>query len=295
MRVFFTGGAGKAGRHAIAHLTAQGHHVTNIDLAKLDHPGVKSLHVDLTDAGQVFNAMQAYADYSDLDSGEGMKTYDAVVHFAAIPAILFRPDNETYRINVMSTYNVIDAAVRLGIKKVIIASSETTYGVCFADGEVKPLYVPVDEEHPVVPPDSYAMSKVVNEITAKSFQLRSGIDIYALRINNVIEPHEYAQNFPAFMANPALRRRNIFAYIDARDLGHMVDCCLRTDGLGYQVFNVSNDDMSVNITSDEVIARFYQGVPVKRQMGPNETFYANDKAKKLVGFSPRHSWRDVLK
>ena len=295
MRVFFTGGAGKAGRHAIAHLTAQGHHVTNIDLAKLDHPGVKSLHVDLTDAGQVFNAMQAYADYSDLDSGEGMKTYDAVVHFAAIPAILFRPDNETYRINVMSTYNVIDAAVRLGIKKVIIASSETTYGVCFADGEVKPLYVPVDEEHPVVPPDSYAMSKVVNEITAKSFQLRSGIDIYALRINNVIEPHEYAQNFPAFMANPALRRRNIFAYIDARDLGHMVDCCLRTDGLGYQVFNVSNDDMSVNITSDEVIARFYQGVPVKRKMGPNETFYANDKAKKLVGFSPRHSWRDVLK
>jgi len=295
MRVFFTGGAGKAGRHAIAHLTAQGHHVTNIDLAKLDHPGVKSLHVDLTDAGQVFNAMQAYADYSDLDSGEGMKTYDAVVHFAAIPAILFRPDNETYRINVMSTYNVIDAGVRLGIKKVIIASSETTYGVCFADGEVKPLYVPVDEEHPVVPPDSYAMSKVVNEITAKSFQLRSGIDIYALRINNVIEPHEYAQNFPAFMANPALRRRNIFAYIDARDLGHMVDCCLRTDGLGYQVFNVSNDDMSVNITSDEVIARFYQGVPVKRKMGPNETFYANDKAKKLVGFSPRHSWRDVLK
>lgn len=294
MRVFFTGGAGKAGRHAIAHLVAQGHEVTNIDLAKLDVPGVKSLHVELTDAGQVFNAMQAYADYSDLDRDEGMKTYDAVVHFAAIPAILFRPDNETFRINVMSTYNVIDAAVRLGIRKVIIASSETTYGVCFADGEVKPLYIPVDEEHPVVPPDSYAMSKVVNEITAKSFQRRSGIDIYALRINNVIEPHEYEQNFPAYMANPELRRRNIFAYIDARDLGHMVDCCLRSDGLGFEVFNVSNDDLSVGITSGEVIARFYQGVQVKRPMGPNETFYANDKAKRMVGFRPRHSWRDVL-
>lgn len=294
MRVFFTGGAGKAGRHAIPYLTAQGHQVTNIDLVKLDQPGVKSLQVDLTDAGQVFNAMQAYSDYSDLDSGAGMRTCDAVVHFAAIPAILFRPDNETYRINTMSTYNVIDAAVRLGIRKVIIASSETTYGVCFADGEVKPLYVPVDEDHPVVPPDSYAMSKVVNEITAKSFQRRSGIDIYALRINNVIEPHEYAQNFPAYMADPALRRRNIFAYIDARDLGHMVDCCLRTDGLGYQVFNVSNDDMSVNITSDEVIARFYEGVPVKKAMGQDETFYANDKAKRMVGFAPRHSWREVL-
>jgi nucleoside-diphosphate-sugar epimerase len=268
--------------------------VTNIDLVKLDQPGVRSLQVDLTDAGQVFNAMQAYAVYSDLDSGEGMRTYDAVVHFAAIPAILFRPDNETYRINVMSTYNVIDAAVRLGIRKIIFASSETTYGVCFADGEVRPHYVPVDEEHPVVPPDSYALSKVVNEVTGRSFQKRSGFDIYALRINNVIEPHEYATNFPAFMANPALRRRNIFAYIDARDLGHMVDCCLRTDGLGYQVFNVSNDDMSVNLTSDAVIARFYDGVPVKKAMGRDETFYSNEKAKRMVGFRPRHSWRDVL-
>jgi len=145
-----------------------------------------------------------------------------------------------------------------------------------------------------VPHDSYAMSKVCNEVTGRSFQARSGADIYGLRINNVIEPHEYAQNFPAYMNDPDSRRRNIFAYIDARDLGHMVDCCLKTDGLGYQVFNVANDDMSVGLTSDEVIAQFYQGVPVKRAMRPDETFYANDKAKQMVGFAPKHSWRDVL-
>ena len=224
-----------------------------------------------------------------------MPRYDAVVHFAAVPAILIRPDNETYRVNTLSTYNVLDAAVKLGIPKVVFASSETTYGVCFADGEVKPQYVPVDEEHPTVPEDSYAMSKVVNEVTARSFQARSGIDIYGLRINNVIEPHEYATKFPAFMADPALRRRNIFAYIDARDLGHMVDCCLRTDGLGYEVFNVSNDDTSVAITSAEVLTRFYDGVPTTRDLGEYDTFYANDKAKRLVGFAPRDSWRDVLR
>jgi nucleoside-diphosphate-sugar epimerase len=138
------------------------------------------------------------------------------------------------------------------------------------------------------------MSKICNEATAKSFQARSGIDIYGLRINNVIEPHEYATNFPAFMEDASLRRRNIFAYIDARDLGHMVDCCLKTDGLGYQVFNVANDDMSVGITTDEVIAQFYEGVPQKRKMRPDETFYANDKAKTMVDFAPKHSWRDVL-
>lgn len=294
MRILFTGGSGKAGRHAVPYLLDKGHHVTNLDLVPLDHPGVHNLRVELTDAGQVFNACAAYASFDELEPGTGVPRYDAIVHFAAIPCILIRPDNETFQINTMSTYNVLDAAVKLGIRKVIFASSETTYGICFADGEKKPDYVPIDEEHPTIPQDSYAMSKVVNEATARSFQARSGIDIYALRINNVIEPHEYAQNFPAYMANPDLRRRNIFAYIDARDLGQMVECCLQTDGLGYQVFNVSNDDMSVNLTSDEVIVRYYDGVPVKSQMAPNETFYSNAKAKRLVGFQPAHSWRDVL-
>ena len=88
--------------------------------------------------------------------------------------------------------------------------------------------------------DSYGLSKVLNEVTARSFQRRSGFDIYALRIGNVIEPHEYAR-FPGFFANPATRRRNAFCYIDARDLGQIVDLCLQTDGLGFQVFNAGND------------------------------------------------------
>ncbi len=293
MRIFFTGGSGKAGRHAVAHLVDQGHRVTNADVVPLNRRGVADLHVELTDAGQVFNAMSSYARHAELETEGGVPSYDAVVHFAAVPAILIRPDNETFRNNVISTYNVIDAAATLGIPKVIFASSETTYGICFAAGEVRPDYVPIDEEHPTVPEDSYAMSKVVNEATARSFQARSGIDVYGLRINNVIEPHEYETKFPAFVRDPSLRRRNIFAYIDARDLGHMVDCCLRTDGLGYEVFNVSNDDTSVGITSAEVYARFYDGVPERRELGEYETFYSNDKAKRLVGFSPSHSWRTV--
>ncbi|MEM8536227.1 MAG: NAD(P)-dependent oxidoreductase [Pseudomonadota bacterium] len=291
MRVFFTGGSGKAGKWAIRHLLEQGHRVTNADLVPsgLDVP---ELLIDLCDPGQVIGAMSQMAGFDDLDGG--VPVYDAVVHFAAVPRILIGTDNECFRQNTLTTYNVIEAAVKLGIRKVIFASSETTYGVCFAVGEVKPAYVPVDEEHPTLPHDSYAMSKVCNEATARSFQARTGVDIYGLRINNVIEPDEYATQFPAYMADPALRRRNIFAYIDARDLGHMVDCCLRTDGLGYEVFNVANEDMSVGISSADVIARFYQGVAVRRKMRPYETFYANDKAKHMVGFAPKHSWRDVL-
>jgi nucleoside-diphosphate-sugar epimerase len=293
MRILFTGGSGKAGRHAVAYLRDQGHRVLNVDLKPLDLPGVDNRIVDITNAGQVFDVMASYAGFDEMEPGTGVPRFDAVVHFAAIPRLLLTADSECYRVNTLGTYNILDAAVKFGIRKVIFASSETTYGVCFADGERKPDYLPIDEEHPVVPEDSYAMSKVVNEVTARSFQRRSGFDIYGLRINNVIEPHEYVQNFPDYLANPAQRRRNIFAYIDARDLGQMVQRCLETDGLGYEIFNVSNDDHSVGLTTAELIETYYQGVPAA-EMGPHETFYANKKAKALLGFQPQHSWRMYL-
>lgn len=293
MRILFTGGTGKAGRHAIPYLMEQGHRVLNVDKIPLDHPGVDNRIADITDAGHMFDVMASYAGFDELEPGTGVPRFDAVVHFAAIPRLLLTADNECYRVNTMGTYNVIDAAVKLGIRKVIFASSETTYGVCFADGERKPDYLPLDEEHPVVPEDSYAMSKVVNEATARSFQKRSGIDIYGLRINNVIEPHEYEQDFPAYLANPALRLRNFFAYIDARDLGHMVDRCLATDGLGFEIFNVSNDDHSVGATSQELIDTYYQGVEIG-EIGPQETFYSNKKARQMVGYKPQHSWRQYV-
>ncbi len=295
MRVLFTGGSGKAGRHAVAYLLAKGHRVLNLDKMPLDLEGVENRIADITDAGQVYDVMSGYMGFDELEPGTGVPRFDAVVHFAAVPRILLTSDNECFRVNTMGTYNVIDAAVKFGVRKVIFASSETTYGVCFADGERKPDYLPVDEDHPTIPEDSYAMSKVLNEATARSFQRRSGFDIYGLRINNVIEPHEYLQNFPAYVADPAIRRRNIFAYIDARDLGQMVDRCLRVDGLGYQVFNVSNDNHSVAATTSDLIGRFYAGVPLTRQMAEDETFYSNGKAKRLLGFDPQHSWRDYLK
>ncbi|GAA1931367.1 NAD-dependent epimerase/dehydratase family protein [Nocardioides hwasunensis] len=293
MRIFLTGGSGKAGRHVAPYLAEQGHQVTNADLTPLGHPAVDDLLVDLTDAGETYSALAGAARFDELDLPE-LPAYDAVVHLAAIPRILLRSDTTTYATNVLSTYHVLEAATRLGVRKVVFASSETTYGVCFAQGERRPLYVPVDEEHPTVPEDSYAMSKVAGEATARSFQARTGADVYGLRINNVIEPHEYAELFPPFLADPSLRRRNIFAYIDVRDLGQMVQRCLETDGLGYEVFNVANADMSVAATTSQVIERFYDGVEVRREMGRDETFYSIDKARRLLGFEPQHSWRDVL-
>lgn len=294
MRILFTGGSGKAGRHACRYLIEQGHRVLNVDLTPADVPGLLNRIADITDLGAMHDAMRGYADFDELEPGNGVPGFDAVVHFAAIPRIMVTGDGECYRVNTMGTYNVIDAALKAGVRKIIFASSETTYGVCFADGSRKPDYIPVDESHPTVPEDSYAMSKVAGEVTARSFQRRSGADIYGLRINNVIEPHEYATLFPQFIDAPEKRERNIFAYIDARDLGQMVECCLQTDGLGYEVFNVANDTHSVAAPTAELIERFYPGVEQRREIGAHESFYSNEKARRLVGFAPKHDWRDEI-
>lgn len=292
-RILFTGGSGKAGRHVIPWVIEKGYEVHNIDLVPLDVPGVTNLTVDITDLGEVFNALTMHRDFPDLESGKGVQPFDAVVHFAAVPRILIRPDNETYRVNVMGTYNVIEASVKLGIRKVIIASSETTYGICFAEGHRDPHYLPFDEDYDVNPMDSYGLSKVINEKTARAFSERTGADIYALRIGNVIEPHEYGR-FPDFVAHPETRLRNAWCYIDARDLGQIVHLCIEKDGLGYQVFNATNDTVTTDLSTAELAQRFFPNVPLKWQPQGDEAMISNRKIRDVLGFREEHNWRKYV-
>jgi nucleoside-diphosphate-sugar epimerase len=191
----------------------------------------------------------------------------------------------------MGTYNVIEAAVTLGIRKIIIASSETTYGVIFAEYPREPRSLPLEEDYDTDPMDSYALSKVVNEKTARAFALRGDIDIYALRIGNVIEPHEYKDAVPKWKANPEARKKLTWSYIDARDLGEIVRLCIEKDGLGFQVFNAANNDSSADLPTRELVRRFYPNVPLTREMGEYESLYSNRKLREVLGFKERHPWR----
>ena len=251
---------------------------------------MRTVLADITQSGQVFNALSSYMGLHEFDPSLRPQPVDAVVHFAAIPRIMIVPDNEVFRINALGTYNVIEAAVTLGIRKIVIASSETTYGVVFANEPRDPAYFPLDEDYDVDPMDSYALSKVVNEKTARAFALRSGFDIYALRIGNVIEPHEY-ELFPKWFADPGFRKRIAWSYVDARDLGQITRLAVEKDGLGYQVFNAVNDETSSDLPTRELLARFYPDVPLKRDLGEFETLLSNRKARDVLGFRPLHSWR----
>jgi nucleoside-diphosphate-sugar epimerase len=292
-RIVFTGGSGKAGRHVVPWLQARGYDILNLDLKPLDCPGVNTLITDVTDSGQVFNALSMHFDFAGFETGRGPGKVDAVVHFAAVPRVLITPDNETFSANVVSTYNVIEAAVKLGIRKVVIASSETTYGVCFAEGDKDFHQFPLEEDYDIDPMDSYGLSKVVNEKTARAFAMRYRADIYALRIGNVIEPHEY-DRFPGFLADPPSRKRNAWSYIDARDLAQIVHLCVGKDGLGFQVFNAVNDTITANESTEAFLKRWAPGSPIARPLGEREAPLSNRKAREVLGFREEHDWRKYV-
>ena len=293
-RIVFTGGTGKAGKHAVPHLLSKGYSVLNVDLKPLNLPGVNTLIADLTDSGQAFNALSQHFGFEGYETGKVPSPPDAVVHFAAIPRVMIEPDNATFTANVVSTYNVIEAAMKLGVRKVIVASSETTYGVCFAEGDKDYHSFPLEEDYDSDPMDSYGLSKVVNEKTARAFAMRYGADIYALRIGNVIEPHEYSM-FPAFQAKPMSRKRNAWSYIDARDLGEIVHLCIEKDGLGYQVFNAVNDTITLNTPTRAFLEKACPNVKITRAMGEFEGPLSNRKIREVLGFREAHNWRQYVK
>lgn len=294
-RIIFTGGTGKAGRHMLPYLLAKGYSILNLDLKPFDHRGINTLITDITDSGQVFNALTTHFGFGGYDEGAPPKAPDAIVHFAAVPRVMIQPDNTTFAANAVGTYNVIEAAMKLGVRKVIVASSETTYGVCFAEGDKDYHSFPLEEDYDSDPMDSYGLSKVVNEKTARAFAMRYGADVYALRIGNVIEPHEYAANFPGYLDNPMSRKRNAWSYIDARDLGEIVHLCIQKDGLGFQVFNAVNDTITADLPTEEFLKTHAPNTPVTRPMGPREAPLSNRKIREVLGFKEAHDWRNYVK
>ena len=291
-RIILTGGSGKIGAWILKELLDEGHEVLNLDLRPSPEVRCRTLITDLTDLGQAFGALGAYTGIDELQSSLRPEAIDVLVHFAAIPRVQLVPDSEVFRINTLSTYNVMEAATRLGIPKVVYASSEATYGVVFAEGHLDPQYFPVDEEHPTVPMDAYGLSKVVNERTAASFHARRGGDWYGLRIGDVMAPEDYAR-FGPWTTVPEIRKRELWAYVDVRDVAQMVRRCVDVDGLGLQVFNTYAGESAHVLPTAELAGRFYPNVEVRGELVADAPLVSNQKARRLLGFESRHNWREI--
>lgn len=141
------------------------------------------------------------------------------------------------------------------------------------------------------PMDTYATSKLCGERCARSFNRRfPGTDIYALRIGNVIEPHEYESDFPDYVNKPETRKRNAWSYVDARDLGQICDLCIQKDGLGFQVFNATNTTSSLKVPTAQYLKEACPNTPITRELGEYEAPLSNRKAREVLGFKEEHPW-----
>ncbi|ANG84229.1 NAD-dependent epimerase/dehydratase family protein [Microbacterium aurantiacum] len=281
MRIALTGSSGKLGTVVARELRAAGHDVIGMDVAGTRAPGF--LQVDLTDYGQVVDAFAGLGD-----RGDGV---DAVVHLGAIPAPGLRSEVATFHNNMTATFNVFWAAVRLGIRRIVYASSETVLGLPF---DVPPPYVPVDEEYAPRPESVYSLVKTLEERMADELvRWHPDLSITALRFSNVMVPEDYPA-FPSFDADAGIRKWNLWGYIDARDGAQAVERALTSAPVGFDTFIIAAADTVMTRPNGELLHEVFPDVPRRGEVGTNETLLSIDKARRLLGYAPQHSWRDEV-
>lgn len=281
LRIAVTGATGKLGRSVTRGLREAGHSVLELD--QHGERGPEFLRIDLRDYGQVIDALMGVEDRVD--------GFDAVVHLAAIPAPGISADVATFSNNMMSTYNVFQACRRAGIKRVVYASSETVQGLPF---DTDPPYIPVDEEYPARPESTYSLVKHLEEQMAIEFtRWDPALSITALRFSNVMDPEDYAA-FPSFDADATSRKWNLWGYIDGRDGAQAVLRALESAGPGFDRFLIAAADTVMSRSSAELAAEVFPGVELVREVGQHETLLSIDKARRVLGFDPQHSWRDFV-
>jgi nucleoside-diphosphate-sugar epimerase len=284
-RIVVTGGSGKAGRAVVRDLLEHGHQVLNVDLVPpagpRDAAAAAFLPADLTDFGQTLEA---------LGGGEVLPGTQAVVHLAAIPSPVHATPDVVFRTNVTSTHTVFAAAARLGLERVVWASSETTLGLPF---DRPPDYAPVDEAHELRPETSYALSKVLGEEMARQFSRWTGIPFLGLRFSNIMERVDY-QRFPDYWEDSRLRRWNLWSYVDESHVAQAVRRALEAEVAGAEAFIIAAADTVMPRPSRELMAEVFPGVPVRDGLPEHGTLLGIDKARRLLGYRPEFSWRSLF-
>ena len=277
MIIAVTGASGKLGVAVVDHLREKGNTVVGMDA--IGARGEGFVQVDLADYGQVVDAL---AGVEERHAG-----LDAVVHLAATPAPGIRPDTALLQQNLTMTIGVLQAARRAGITRIVHASSETLLGLPLSES---PPQVPIDEAQTVRPNFMYAIGKHLEEELCRSLcRLDESLSITSLRFSNVMAPDDYAE-FDTWQDDAAIRRWNLWGYIDRRDGAHAVERALSTRATGHASYIIAAADTVMRRDSAELLAAEFPGVPVAREIEGRETLLSIDAARRDLGYAPRHSW-----
>jgi nucleoside-diphosphate-sugar epimerase len=283
-RIAVTGGSGKLGRAVVHDLVEHGYDVVNLDRKPppADAPG-DFLLTDLTDYGQAQQALSRIEDRYD--------RVDGVVHLAAFPAPGLVPNTTTFVSNMTTTNHVFAAVRAAGIRNVVWASSETVLGLPF---DTPPPYIPVDEEYHPRPESSYSLCKTLEEEMALQLcRWDPTLKMIGLRFSNVMYPEDYAE-FPSFDDDPQLRKWNLWGYIDARDGAQACRLALEHDSTGREVFIIANADTVMSTPSADLARQVFPDVELRGSVEGTTTLLSIDKAQRVLGYEPQHSWRDEV-
>ncbi|PLR85825.1 NAD-dependent epimerase/dehydratase family protein [Bacillus sp. V33-4] len=280
MKVVVTGAAGKIGRWTVRTILEAGHDVTASDRKLREESASKKfIQAELRDYGQVCQLLCGS---------------DAVVHLGNIPTDVRNTSQAIFENNMLVNFNILEACKDLKIPKLVWASSETVLGYPFVPDELS--YLPVDEEHPTIVKSSYAMAKRLTEILAEMYHKVTNTQIVTLRFANMYEPDEY-EKIPIIHWNDEqkeIQKKNAWAYCDVRDASRACLLALEKDNLGNEIFHITAPDTIMPDLSQDLVNRFFPNVPLKRDIQGHETLMAIDKARQILGYEPRYTWRTVL-
>lgn len=271
-RVAVTGGSGAIGGFILRELRQNGCAVTNFDLTKSAEPGVHTVQLDASNFGDAVSCLRGY---------------DGIVHLAAVSRPGQMSGHRMFAINVQSTFNILEAAVVLGIKRVVLASSLNAVGMAF-NLQPNVAYIPIDEAHPCRPDEPYGLSKLLGELTADSFARRyPDMTISSLRLPAVMTPEAFRRFDPAAAYLP----RSLWAYADVREIARSVWLALSAGWRGHEVFMIAAGDTACESPSRELAARYYPGIELRRDFSGRESMLDASKAQRLLGW--RHE-RDFI-
>src|ERR687894_920741 len=287
MRILVTGARGKVGAATVAALLDAGHDVTALDVGRpvfeAPEPGAPAYYqADLSDAGDAFAAVRGN---------------EAVIPSAAIPEPTRNPPHVVFQNNLMATFNVIEAAVRFGVPRVVNVSSETVPGFFFPERDFLPDYAPVDEEHPIRPQDPYATAKHFGEQLMDAAVRRSDIRPISIRPCWVQHEGNYERNLgPLVRELPPDLSPNFLSYIDVYDLADAIVLATQSDLPDHEVFYIASPDNVGNRPFEEIVREYYgDKVEIKKPLPRvDSSGISIAKAERMLGYSPKRSWSDYL-